>query len=200
MTLCCRNTPATLATGSSTSFCASSEEMLFVRHGSHGTPLDIHCILINPALHAFEPAFPVLQSRLAEMAVPGFRRLNTRLLCARYQGMFAQSSPPQVLHRDDEMYLFREQTQMESFLGYPMAVGRATTLEGDKNNSGGVGSLTKRWGALARVRGLSFCFDVVGRRKKRIESSPNKTQAVRFCASAQFMSRYGVAPCYAIRR
>jgi hypothetical protein len=28
--------------------------------------------------------------------------------------------------------LFCEQTQMESFFGYPMAVGRATTLEGDK--------------------------------------------------------------------
>jgi hypothetical protein len=40
------------------------------------------------------------------------------------------------------MCLFCEQTQMESFFGYPMAVGRATTLEGDKNNSSGAGSLT----------------------------------------------------------
>ena len=40
------------------------------------------------------------------------------------------------------MYLFREQTQMGSSFGYPMAVGRATTLEGDNNNSSGVGSLT----------------------------------------------------------
>ena len=40
------------------------------------------------------------------------------------------------------MYLFCEQTQMESDFGYPMAVGRATTLEGDNNNSSGVGALT----------------------------------------------------------
>src|SRR6266446_806868 len=31
---------------------------------------------------------------------------------------------------------------MESSFGYPMAVGRATTLEGDENNSSGAGSLT----------------------------------------------------------
>jgi hypothetical protein len=29
---------------------------------------------------------------------------------------------------------------MESSFSYPMAAGRATTLEGDKNNSSGVGS------------------------------------------------------------
>jgi hypothetical protein len=38
------------------------------------------------------------------------------------------------------MCLFCEQTQMESSFGYPMAVGRATTLEGDENNSSGAGS------------------------------------------------------------
>ena len=63
------------------------------------------------------------------------------------------------------MYLFREQTQMGSSFGYPMAVGRATTLEGEKNNSSVVGSLTL--GELARVRVLSLCFDVVRRRKRR---------------------------------
>ncbi len=106
--------------------------------------LDTHGVLILPAIHAFKAAFPVLQNRLAEMAVPGFRRLSLRLLCARYQGSFAQSSPPKVLHRDDEMYLLCEQTQMESFFDSPMAVGRPTTLEGDDINSSGVGVLT--WG------------------------------------------------------
>src|SRR5580704_1286395 len=43
----------------------------------------------------------------------------------------------QVLHRDDEIHLFCEQTSMGSFFCYLMAGGRATTLEGYGNNSSG---------------------------------------------------------------
>jgi hypothetical protein len=71
--------PATFATTSSTIFCASSEEMLcFFTTLAIGQlpPLDIHCVLIIPALRAFVAAFPVLQDHLAEMAVPASRRLN----------------------------------------------------------------------------------------------------------------------------
>jgi hypothetical protein len=39
------------------------------------------------------------------------------------------------------MNLFYEQASMESFFGYPMAGGRATTLVGDGNNTRGGGSL-----------------------------------------------------------
>jgi hypothetical protein len=65
--------------------------------------------------------------------------------CRRYQGLFALSSPPQV-YSDNEMYLSREQTPMESSYGYPMAVGHDTTLEGENNNPRGVGSLTAMGG------------------------------------------------------
>ena len=70
-----------------------------------------------------------------------FSSIKLAVACCRYQGLFALSSPPQV-YTDNELYLSCEQTPMESSYGYPMAVGHATTLEGENNNSSGVGSLT----------------------------------------------------------
>jgi hypothetical protein len=49
---------------------ASSEEMLsfFTRLAMGHLPLfDMYCVLIIPALRAFEAAFPVLQNHLAEI-------------------------------------------------------------------------------------------------------------------------------------
>ena len=77
-----------------------------------------------------------------EMAVPDSLRLKLLRFAASTKAVRTLSSPPQGLHHDDEMYLFCEQTQMESDFGYPMAVGRATTLEGNNNYSSGVGALT----------------------------------------------------------
>lgn len=94
-----------------------------------------------------------------------FSSIKVASFCCLYQGRSHIVVASQGLHHDDEMYLFCEQTQMESDFGYPMAVGRATTLEGNNNNSSGVGALTL--GDLARVRVLSFCFDVVRRSKRR---------------------------------
>ena len=76
------------------------------------------------------------------MAVPDSLRLKLLRFAASTKAVRTLSSPPQGLHHDDEMYLFCEQTQMESDFGYLMAVGRATTLEGNNNYSSGVGALT----------------------------------------------------------
>src|SRR5216684_321433 len=51
-------------------------------------------------------------------------------------------STPPGLHRDDEMFLFCEQTQMESCFRYSIEVGCITSLEGDENNSSGGRCLT----------------------------------------------------------
>jgi hypothetical protein len=76
----------------------------------------------------------------AEMAVPASLRL--KLLCCLYQISFRTlSSPPQGLHRDDAVCLFRGQTQMEPSFDYPTPVGRYN-FRGDKNNSSGSGCLT----------------------------------------------------------
>jgi hypothetical protein len=65
---------------------------------------------------------------------------------------------------------------MESFFGYPMAVGRATTLEGDENNSSVAGSL-----ALERIcpSQSTIISDLTWFDEERdeLESSPNTDTA-----------------------
>jgi hypothetical protein len=65
---------------------------------------------------------------------------------------------------------------MESFFAHSMAVGRATTLEGDENNSSGAGSL-----ALERIcpSQSTIISDLTWFDEERdeLESSPNTETA-----------------------
>jgi hypothetical protein len=106
----------------------------------HLAPGDMHCVWIIPATLAIEAAFPVPQKTLPKWPFPLL--FDESCLVASTKFRFRTlSSPPQGLHRDDAVCLFRGQTQMEPSFDYPTPVGRYN-FRGDKNNSSGSGCLT----------------------------------------------------------
>jgi hypothetical protein len=128
------------------------------------------------------------------MAVPASLRLELLRFAASTKAVRTLSSPPQGLHRDDEMCLFCEQTQMESSLITRRQLGALQLWRGTRTTL--VVRMSDIRGKLSESEYYHSVLASFDKERDGLEFSPNKTQAVKPCPSAKVMPHHGRVPCF----